>query len=525
MTKKMKIGLGVGAGVIAVTALGLGLGLGLSGGGTTDVFGKYYVVPAQDTTDGRLNAYRAAKSNGAEVILASGFTHGEPIVKAIEDQKDFFGETGFVLLDEKLNGNSEAAYQTFSMNFRADLGSIQTGIAAAWFLNTNQAAFDSIDESNHQLSYSMWGGQPFNSVYSFMGGFQLGVNWANANLTGKMIPQEDGSDPKAWINVEQTFGKEEWTGGFGETSGIEIQQDIIRQNADLIMPVAGPQLFTAQSEIIRRGTPQLLIGVDSAGELDPRVSQIENEKLKGITKDNTMIIFSSLKDLGKPTEIVLNLINNGNKLPDGESATDPKYDGMLVEHPTEGWVGGFGVSGVGNTTNGMVGVSGIGVGLADTAFTTSTSTGAKPWLDPINSEWEQMVYTGLVTTAAPDGKFWYGTHKLDAEGAQVPNTVVIDGNTVSNSLSLEASINIPAGTTGENPEWANYDKVIDNKKDFIKKDQQTDEDKAKLILSSPGSILLDASFSQSLYVGLKNFMFTMGIDIPSPPGWTEPKRV
>jgi len=128
----------ISLGIITIPAIAIA---GFFVVGNEDRFRQFSVSPQNDSANGLVTAYRAAVFAGAEVIMAPGFTHIQPITTAVENEPDVFGNTGFLLFDEVVSNESKAARQTFNITYRADLGSIQTGVAAAYFLNSNQSSF------------------------------------------------------------------------------------------------------------------------------------------------------------------------------------------------------------------------------------------------------------------------------------------------------------------------------------------------------------------------------------------------
>lgn len=448
--------------------------------GNADRFRQFSVSPQNDSVNGAITAYRAAIFAGAEVIMAPGFTHLTPIETAVKSEPNVFNKTGFLLFDEVINSEALAALQTFNITYRADLGSLQTGVAAAYFLNTYQDKF-----ASDGLTYSVWGGLPFASVTSFMGGLQRGIDWANVNLAEKEIPQMNGGLPKTYMKVDQIYGDQgtDFTGGFGPSDGIAIQQNIINKKADLIMPVAGPQIFSAQNLILTDNTNSLLLGVDSAVEDDPRNRSSDSSKGVGNGK---IVQFSSLKNLRVSGLTALELINNGNRIPDGADLADSKYDGFLVDNPDNPGekVGGIGVASVGNMNNGAVGVSKQGETYSKKAIELSgIPPESAPWFDEKYDLRENMSY-------------------IDQKNVE---------HNYFDGIKQFPKINIPA----ENK----YSDVLDLK-NFITPGLQSESGKIKIVLSSATSILLDSSFSQSAYLALADFMTKLKISVPYPSGFS-----
>lgn len=468
----------------------------------TAVIGGYFVIseadryrglytnPANDGTSAMVSAYRGAVLQGAEIIMAPGFTHGTPITTAFKEVPDFFKNTGFLFFDDAISGASRAAANTWNITYRADLGSIQVGIAAAYFLNLYQDTF--LEDGN--LTYAMWGGLNFSSVTSFMGGFQQGIEWANKELAGKDI----GTPAKKYVQVQalnKVTGKnyDSFTGGFGPSNGINIMQQIIADKPDILMPVAGPQVWTASSIISSINSKTILVGVDSAVEDDPRNTDINFTSNGEKIGNGKRVQFSSLKNLARSAETVLKIINNGNKVPE-DKVDQERYSNFASNNGQAGGIGGYGTIAVGDSKNGNVGISTAGKVFFEKALglvypdVADLST-VDPSILPIYSTVDKMFFTDNAGI-----KWHYDKDAVD------PKT----GNKIG--LRLEFQDNNSSGINTLNT------------KGIIQKGDQKAVDKFKIILSSAGSILMDASFSQSCYVGLYTYLKSEGINIPPAVG-------
>lgn len=458
--------------------VGITGGVGLATGGyflfsNLDKYKEFVITPISNSPNDMVTAYFGAKLRGAEAILAPGYTHQTPIEQAFESYlKDEFSDLGFLLYDSAVTSNKRAAANTWNITYRADLGSIEVGIAAAYFLNYYQDVFLSNGKDDSTLSFAMWGGQPYSSVTSFMGGFQKGIDWANENLVGKEI------NGFTYMEVKQIYSSDgqEFTGGFGASQGISLMSNIIKQRPDILMPVAGPQVWTAQDEIEKLGSKTVIIGVDSAIEDDPKNKSLSFTNKNGeIVGNGKRVQFSSLKNLDLSTQIALEIINNGNKIPKAPADNPDRYKNFS-KTGAEGEDGGFGTIAVGDLTNRLVGVSDSGKKYYEAAYQLAGIT--SPANDPIYNEPEYMQYVGY------------------------ENTVY----SYANDLQKEFKTNNDSG--------------IENLvlKGFITKGDQDEEKKIKVALSTAESILMDSSFSQSCYTGLYYYFKSMDINIPAPIG-------
>lgn len=470
---------------VGFSLLGLTLGAGAITGGyflfsNTNKYNEYYANPIIDNPNGLVSAYNGARQRGAELILAPGFNHQVPIENTFNVYKDEFKDTGFLLYDSNVMFNSPAALNTWSITFRTDLGSIRVGVAIAYFLNYYQDWF--ADQDDGKLTWATWGGLPFSSVTSYMGGIQKGIKWANEKLAGKTIHNDVSNKDFTYKPVEQLFGQAELTGGFGESDGIDTMVNIIGKRPDILIPVAGPQIWTAQNLIKDlKNAKTMLIGVDSACEDDARNLTYPWTYHGKPFGNGKVIQFSSLKRLDIAGQKALSIINNGNKIPDG--ADVKTYKNFITK---DGKNTGFGTAAVGDIDNECVGISEAGNVFLDAAIKLAGQP--DPSLDSSHSEVANMKYIGL-----NNKEYDYGTFNPDAG---------LFG------LSQECVLNVDESNV----------KNILNKKGVVTKNKKEDSNKTKIILSQSNSILMDASFSQSCYLGLYNWYKELGIEIPKPAG-------
>ncbi len=481
MNKRLHIVLGL-TGLVAAGGL-------VTGGyflfSNSNKYNGYYTNPIIDNPNGLVSAYNGARERGAEVILTPGFNHQAPIESTFEQYPSEFKNTGFLLYDSNVTKNTKAAYNTWSITFRTDLGSIKVGVAIAYFLNYYQDWFATDDDG--KLTWATWGGLPYSSVTSYMGGLQKGIQWANENLKGKTIHNPDSNKDFTYKEVQQIFDPQgsEFTKGFGESNGMNLQMSLVNARPDVLIPVAGPQIWSAQNLIKNlKDSKTILIGVDSACEDDPRnLDYISDYHGKPIG-NGKRVQFSSLKRLDYAGEKALSIINNGNKIP--ETTNPDEYNNFTT--PTGET--GFGTCAVGDIKNNCVGISEAGLPYFDDAFKLSGLT-QDPALDPKYSEVANMQYVG-------DPK---------SDDPKTPdNESIYNYGAAPFGLAKECTLNV-----------SDTSKIL-NKNGFIKKDDQADANKIKVILSQSNAILMDASFSQSCYVGLYTWYKSMGIEIPKPIG-------
>ncbi len=471
-------------GKIAIVS-GIAMATGVVVGGYFSIsqlnkFNSYYVTPSDDTSRGFINAYKNAVYNGAQAILTPGYSHKDPINQSFAEYQDFFKNTGFLLFDEKFSKSDIAAKNSWSITFRSDLGSLQVGIAVGMLLNQYQDVF----YNDGKLTYGIYGGLPFSSVTSFMGGFQKGIEWFNEKFTqapNNKFLSLDGTREIEYKPIEMiTSDIGYFAGGFGPSAGSSVSYNLLNKNADVIMPVAGPQIWTTLDQIIKLNKKCLLIGVDSAVEEDPLNKSLPFKSKFGEIGNGKFVQFSSMKNLALATDKALQIINNGNIVPEIPIGEDNYYfKNFSSNDGLPGSIGGFGTVAVGDIQNGCVGISNEGKKYLDKALELTNST--DPSLEPKYSEVNEMYFMD------EKGEKWnYGEAPF---GLSQEFVDLFDGEDRSDILNL---------------------------KEFIKANHQADKEKIKVVISGSTSILLDSSFTQSCYIGLLNFLKSLKIDIPSP---------
>ncbi len=356
------------AGSLAVGG-GVAAGYIVNSNSTFQELRKYTALPSKADNDGIIQSYLSSAVNGSKLLSLPGFTHTTPLTQALSTTSNensviykYMNNLGFLLLDDKYgfpifnksnqldNSVSQPIWSTHvaSAQFRTDLGSFIVGIALGEFLNEYQYYFTSND---NKLTYGTYGGDNFSSVTGYMGGLQRGIEWFNTYI----VPYAHLENGNPYKNVEQIFVGESYGQNFSgtfnsnETSKALIN-NFLDKNVDALMPVAGDQTAQATSLIKQRNLRTIVIGVDSANELDTNSNlnlyTSGYESVNGSNKiggTNNIIQFSSLKRLDQITPLIVNNINNGKVLPDGDET-----------------IGGLGYHSLGTVENNSVGISEAG---------------------------------------------------------------------------------------------------------------------------------------------------------------------
>lgn len=449
---------------------------------SSSMYLKFYKTPIDAAPISFINAYKGAVDNGAEIVIAPGFTHKDKIELAYQSYASDFNNSGFFLLDESTTPKSAGINNSWSISFRSDLGSFRTGVAASYFLNENR---DFFKQNDGKLNFGMYGGMDYSSITSFMGGFQQGVIWFNENIAGKEKIKGELAE-KIEEYAPPTWNAPNFAGDFGPSSGTQIIEAYLKDNTlDLFMPVAGAHVWAAQSTIIQRNLRTFLIGVDNATENDRR-----NIKSPFNVGSGMYVQFSSEKKLDKAVEIALDIVNNGNiihglkdQYSDIKNKTiNPKYSNFVDEKG----LGGFGTNAVGTIENGTVGISAAGQKYYDAA------------LNLINLKSDAENDPSLDQSLSTDAKMIY-TDKADN------NKVYKYGPSEKFKLNQKFEDLKPTKRL--------------NKKNFLENKGSKKEDKLKIVLGSSVSILMDGSFSEASYFGMYKWYKKHGVEIPPPPAF------
>ena len=361
---------------------GGGSGTGGNSNGTESYSKEVYNLPEADkvaqstglwrrpgaTVAERVSTFKGSFVSGKDIMIVPGFNH-EKSLKQIALDSDF-RDKGFIWMDgvlpEYKNGESKESYSNVSsFSFRAEQSAFLTGIAACVFLNINKEVFN----GDGGLKVGGFVGLPLVSTLDFLAGFQAGVFAFNASLknntTSKntMNDNETKANPsninKSWQKVEfVNLGSNisNWaTGSFGVGDGMQLSRNLVNQDADMIMAIAGPQTLDLISVAETSNRPVAVLGVDSAQEnqnINKPFTTLGGKKLKDANEkeisDPKFIQFSAIKKLDSATKQVLEAIFN-NKDPNNGS-----YNGTS-------FVKGFGYQNIGSIDNNTVGVSDAGL--------------------------------------------------------------------------------------------------------------------------------------------------------------------
>lgn len=356
--KKLIIGLSVLTGSIVLGSI---VGSQYAINSRAQSFNEYRVLPQSASTADLIQAYFAATVRGAKLEYLASFAHTSPLTMGLNYSEksnstlfNNLGKTGYVLIDDQYGSplfsfteagklDSSATQPLWSTNvaavqFRADLGSFITGIAAGQFLNDYKDSF--LGEDN-KLTWATYGAHSYPSVVSFMGGFQQGINWFNDNVA-KNNP--DYLQIEYAGNNLQPFGE-----SFDPYGNTEIINQYINGNSqiDLFFAVAGAQISNVMKHVLDFQKKMVVISTDSPAELNTSL----NRTIPSLKPDeqigykNQIIQFSSVKNTDEIVSKITHAINDPSKLETNKN--NPEWSD----------IGGIGYSSLGNVDNNGVGVS------------------------------------------------------------------------------------------------------------------------------------------------------------------------
>lgn len=538
--KRLLVGILSCTGIAALSTL---IGIQYTVNSKSNRYQSYGSGPLSSSTTDLIQSYFSAAVNGSKLLYLASYSHTVPLTKALDISEannkpiyEYLGKTGYILIDDQygvpvFNDNGELSNvdqpiwstNVASANFRVDLGSFVTGIAVGQFLNENMEYF--APNPNDKLTWATYGGAPYSSVTSFMGGLQRGVEWFNKNV----VPKND-----KFKTVEQVFigheSEQNFSFTFDPSGGNNIIAKFLDMNVNVLIPIAGPQTSQAVRLIKQQNKKTVLIGVDSPLEEDDTVNLPLSLPAGTNVGNNKIIQFSSVKNLDVLTSKITQAINSPQTL--RANANNFKWND----------VGGFGYSSIGNFDNGGVGVSNIGRNFFVNAMQLYTST-----TSPHNDIQEQYDWAIAQMSSLQDFK----NLDLDENKSYIVGRHVYSYADIANNGYPMVPI---AGTRQDIENWYDQFYSIRSSREKMARNKQVnleslyawiDARKAtidkraeamaeipgtltksyweknhsliKIIYQSPNNILFDHSFLESCYKGLRQYWETQGVYIPAPP--------
>lgn len=474
----------------------------------------YWTSPTSDDDEGFQTKYKSMASDGKRALLMPGYQHPERLQNALVNDK-FDPNLIALILDGVYNNDNKAEFykgadRVADVYFKVDEAAFLGGIAAAYMLNSNQAVFG----ADNKLTWGGYVGINAKNTTNYLAGFDLGVKWANEKLKDKNIKQEGTQETKKWINVEQVYASESSAGGFQSNSANakKIIQELITKGADLILPVAIPQVGIAVTEAIATTSHNVgVIGVDVEIENDQAINKktdkFINTHLSG--NKNGVIRFSITKRLDTAT---IKLLENAIK---GESLSK-KSDQIVIGSeidPKDKYK--LGVNTVGNLSDGVVGISPSAYHYVIDAFNlaqTNQSDKVSTYDELVNKITNDDLFKTLDKKPVVDG--YLDVKKETDNEASLLNNKTIDPRVNGGTFYKSAKgtyyfYPVAKSTYISNTSSKKFKEIWDNTK-------SNDEKQALigLLLSYAGAKVKDGGYSENTYNGLKEFYAKHGIKIP-----------
>lgn len=224
------------------------------------------IKPERHNPSNFATAYSVLVASQKKFIVAPGFYH----FSGIKDwnNEGFKDYINFILLDAILPENPDLPYDPVNNPSASNVASVIYETAAAGFLAGYLSSLflnakkdlktPGYYENNKALKIGMWGGGDFPGVTDFMVGLTYGVKYFN-----------DNNKDKQAIKFAKFNTSEQYTdAGFASGAGADKAQFLLETGAQILFPVAGPQIADAITAIEKTALKtQKVIGVDSDGTI------------------------------------------------------------------------------------------------------------------------------------------------------------------------------------------------------------------------------------------------------------------
>ncbi len=203
-----------------------------------------YIIPTASNAKDRQTVYKKALSD-TQLLVLGGYQHKdalEAFCGSIEANR------GIVYIDGIVeSGNIN------SITFKTQEAAFYAGYLSAKYLSDNKTDFDV--KGSEGLKVGTYGGMDIQPVTAFMGGFQQGVEFWNANI-------KDDQSKVEFIKLGSS-AESYFSGNFRAGGGKAISEKLVNKGADMILPVAGPQTLDTLKVVEEKGAITLVIGVDT----------------------------------------------------------------------------------------------------------------------------------------------------------------------------------------------------------------------------------------------------------------------
>ncbi|WP_342276585.1 BMP family ABC transporter substrate-binding protein [Spiroplasma endosymbiont of Nebria brevicollis] len=220
--------------------------------------------PQLTTLDNLMTSYNKAVFINSKVVIASGFLHHDALVKSQNGVLKH--QTKFVFVDGD-TPNSEvpkANKQLAGLLYKSEQSGFLAGLAGAIWLAANHESY------GNDLKMSTYGGADISAVTNYMYGYYWAIKLFNDKtnpLKTKLLDWVKILNPQFSLstlpNIDFVTSGNQFSGNFtqGSDSSRGINDSLVRQGADIIFPVAGPQ--TEDTLAALKSGNGKIIGVDT----------------------------------------------------------------------------------------------------------------------------------------------------------------------------------------------------------------------------------------------------------------------
>lgn len=298
-----------------------------------------YIIPSTLSRQVFQKSYSEALDNGANTLVLSGFHHefygeggvgsspgiqddrltpfideGRDPIKGFEQKypnKHFIG----IEVNDSLPNNN-----VYSLNFKASESSFLSAVYAGIYMNENHMI------EGTTLKFAAYGGLPIGPVTGMLDGFLQGAKYFNDIFSAT----NPGWKPMEPIFIEGNAPTtKDFSGGFAPGLATEISANYLKQGAQIIVSVAGPQTADTIGAIQEAGKvgKAFVIGPDTDQSLVYDKDIVFGTMAKGIQ----FAAVSTLKDIYDGNPATTPRDHNYVLHDQGITTTDPKkmYVGFL----------------------------------------------------------------------------------------------------------------------------------------------------------------------------------------------------
>lgn len=228
------------------------------------------IVPLTIDENTFIQSYGQAVVLNSAVTIASGFVQNSALVRA--QNSTLKNLMRYIYVDGDTPEVEPANKNLAGLLYNAEQSGLMAAIAGAVWLIAHTDEYGGFDD----LKMATYGGLNIPTVTSYMYGFYWGLDLVN-NSTGdfnqtlknwvqKLNPNYDVSAALPKINFLAL--KNQFSGNFNQASPASkaINSSLVNNGADIIFPVAGPQISDTLAALANKGNGKV-IGVDTDQQL------------------------------------------------------------------------------------------------------------------------------------------------------------------------------------------------------------------------------------------------------------------